>query len=109
MRGLRGLIFFAGYLALAVGLVPAAERNALVDLYHATGGTKWKKASTWLQGDPCLNHWFGIFCNSDNSHVVEVSLQQPRIAFTNLRHRGGLAQLFNKTSVITRVLIVTFI
>ena len=63
-----------GGLALPMPLtgVPAWERAALVDFYHATGGGRWRNTSGWLSGDPCANRWYGIFCDADRSHVTSV-------------------------------------
>ena len=58
-------------LPAALALVPAHERQALVDLYAATRGDAWRNNSGWLTGDPC-DGWFGIFCSSDGAHVNEV-------------------------------------
>ena len=68
--------------SIASAAVPPAERNALVELYNATSGPSWKNATTWCIGDPCDNKWYGIFCNTDNTHVVEV--------FPNPRHSGNV-------------------
>ena len=58
--------------ALAACAVPPAERAALVDLYAATQGASWRQATNWLEGDPCEQSWFGIFCDDANSTVTEV-------------------------------------
>ena len=68
----------------ATALVPASERQALVELFDATGGTDWKNRSGWLTGDPCADSWYGIFCNSARTHVVEV--------FPNPRDSGNKLQ-----------------
>lgn len=33
--------------------VPAEQVDALVSLYHATGGQWWTRNTNWLTGDPC--------------------------------------------------------
>ncbi|MDA8828057.1 hypothetical protein N9N82_11945 [Luminiphilus sp.] len=38
-----------------------SERNALVELYQATGGSKWKKKAGWLSEESHCN-WYGITC-----------------------------------------------
>jgi len=70
--------------ASASALIPASERQALVELYDATGGSHWKNSSGWLTGDPCADSWYGIFCNSARTHVVEV--------FPNPRDSGNKMQ-----------------
>ena len=49
------------HLRPAAALVPASERQALVELFHATGGNHWKNPKGWLTGDPCADSWFGTF------------------------------------------------
>ena len=65
---------------LTSSLVPITEINALRKFYQFTGGSKWKQPTNWLQGDPCENKWYGIFCNIENTHVIEV--------FPNPRNSG---------------------
>ena len=36
------------------------EHAALLNLYTNTIGTNWVNNDNWTEGDPCLNHWFGI-------------------------------------------------
>lgn len=40
------------------------ERQALVDFFNATQGSWWRINENWGEGDPCLNHWYGIICNT---------------------------------------------
>jgi len=40
--------------------------QALVDLYTATNGAKWKLNTNWLNGDPCSQKWYGVTCSSNN-------------------------------------------
>ena len=36
------------------GSVPAAQKLALIELYHATGGPAWNRSTNWLSNsDPC--------------------------------------------------------
>ena len=39
------------------------EMNALLDFYVDLDGPNWRIQDNWLEGDPCLNHWFGVICN----------------------------------------------
>ena len=39
------------------------ETSALKDFYNDFGGKTWRFNYNWLEGDPCLNHWYGVFCN----------------------------------------------
>ncbi len=54
---------------------PETERQALVQLYQATNGPRWFRRDNWLQGDPCLNEWYGITCGED---------QQGRLTITEM-------------------------
>jgi hypothetical protein len=55
-----------------------AERDALVNLYWATGGPSWHNNQNWLVGDPCNGAWFGLRCtgdaNYDTRSVFDISL-----------------------------------
>ena len=42
-----------------------AERDALVALYDATGGSGWHHNGGWLDGDPCS--WYGVTCDGSGS------------------------------------------
>ena len=56
--------------------VPPSERQALVDVFESMGGRKWRNgagaAGRWLVGDPCENGWYGVTCNANDTHVVEL-------------------------------------
>jgi len=60
---------------------PQIERNALIALYDATGGTRWTNQSAWMSASGSECSWFGIECNSDKNHVVSINL-----ANNNLQH-----------------------
>ena len=34
----------------------------MVQLYESTGGPTWFNQSGWLQGEPCIDGWFGVIC-----------------------------------------------
>jgi hypothetical protein len=51
--------------------VSAGERQALVDLYTATGGSSWTTKTGWTVGDPCTGGpWYGVECNAANTAVT---------------------------------------
>lgn len=58
-------------LPTALGLLPGAQRDALVALYGATGGSGWTAAGSanWLTGDPCTNGWAGVICSGATTVV----------------------------------------
>ena len=60
-------------LAVCEGDLPAAECQALIELYNATDGDHWTNNEGWVGPDnPCS--WFGIGCNADGDHVTAVYL-----------------------------------
>ena len=52
--------------------VPKEEAVALFELYGSTNGSDWKNSTNWLQGDPCDNDWYGVFCDDTNSHIIKL-------------------------------------
>lgn len=57
--------------------VPEGEREALMRLYDATGGDRWKRRMSWggPEGSEC--EWYGIVCNpgdGDVRHVIQLLL-----------------------------------
>lgn len=55
--------------------VPAAQCNALVDLYNATEGANWTTKTNWLD-DNTVCDWFGVQCEDlgDGDTVVSLNL-----------------------------------
>jgi len=55
------------------------ETNALREFYRGMTGELWRFNYNWLEGDPCTNHWFGVFCNAESQvvglHFFENHLQ----------------------------------
>jgi len=47
--------------------------QALVDLYTATNGPKWKYNTNWLNGDPCSKKWYGVTCSSNTISQLYVT------------------------------------
>ena len=56
------------------------DRDALVALYHATGGPIWKNNMHWL-GDRPFGEWYGITTDS-TGRVTELALQENRLRGT---------------------------
>ncbi|HHL45086.1 MAG TPA: hypothetical protein ENJ24_00795, partial [Gammaproteobacteria bacterium] len=57
--------------------VPFTEKNALIKLFQSTGGgSSWQKKTNWnnVRSNVCL--WYGVECNSDESHVVRLDLSE---------------------------------
>lgn len=61
----------------AMAAVPEAEKNALTELYNATNGPGWTNSHNWNtpnRPDPCVGHWYGVYCNSSKTHVTQLNL-----------------------------------
>lgn len=56
------------------------DRDALVTLYHATGGPSWKNNEHWL-GDRPFGEWYGVTTDS-TGRVTELALQENRLSGT---------------------------
>ena len=55
-----------------VTVVSNPERNALVQLYNATGGPFWTQATNWLD-EGSVGDWFGVAAN-DEGRVIDLDL-----------------------------------
>ncbi|ETR66442.1 MAG: leucine-rich repeat-containing protein, partial [Candidatus Magnetoglobus multicellularis str. Araruama] len=89
------LIVFLSNFSLLYAAIPEQERQALIDLYHSTGGDNWTHNSGWLGevGTEC--DWFGITCDNDKTHVLKIGLHNNKLTgnisksigdFTNLTY-----------------------
>jgi hypothetical protein len=67
----------------------------LIDFYDMLDGTRWRNNDNWLTGDPCLNHWHGVGCNTAGNiislhffenHLVGSSLPDSFANLVHLRH-----------------------
>jgi len=102
-----------GVLGLAVGLwafgsvgfgpvraeaaIPAAERQALVDLYNATGGADWWHNTGWLGAAGTECNWYGVTCDAGKTTVVQLVLWDNHLNGTlpeSLSHLKGLTGLY---------------
>ena len=54
-----------------------SQRQALVDLYHATNGEGWTNSENWCTDAP-IDTWFGVTCN-DSGEVVQLQLRNNNI------------------------------
>ena len=39
--------------------------DALLTLYTSAGGANWTHSDRWLQGEPCVDSWYGVSCCPD--------------------------------------------
>jgi Leucine-rich repeat (LRR) protein len=52
-----------------------SEIAALSMFYNSTNGDNWIRNRSWLDGDPCINNWQGVGCNS-NGDIIGLFLQK---------------------------------
>lgn len=66
----------------ASAIIPTAERQALIDLYDATGGDSWFDNTNWngSAGTECT--WFGVTCNATFDSVTEIDLSSNNLVGT---------------------------
>ena len=69
----------------------AADRAALVALYHATGGDDWHDRTNWLTGAP-LGAWWGVTTDGDG-RVTELNLITNRLRGSIPPELGSLTRL----------------
>ena len=55
-----------------------AERTALVALYHATGGPKWKTSTHWASNTP-VDRWYGITTDR-NGYIAHIDLPNNQLS-----------------------------
>jgi len=55
--------------------IPVSEREGLIALYESTGGDAWMTNEHWLgpAGSECS--WYGITCDAEHTHVLEIALE----------------------------------
>ena len=71
----------------------AAQRDALVAIYHATNGPDWNKNGNWLSDAP-LGEWFGVTTDA-HDRVVRLSLRQNQLRGSFPPEIGQLTDLVN--------------
>ena len=69
---------FTGYVGWArcmaeVGCVEkhtsSKEKEALEAFYDTTNGAEWRFYDNWNSGDPCVNQWYGVGCNTEGNII----------------------------------------
>lgn len=45
------------------------EKCALVSFYDTLNGDNWRFNDNWLVGDPCVNQWYGVGCNTEGNII----------------------------------------
>ena len=78
--------------SITVTPVPGAgDREALVALYHATGGANWENNHNWLSNAP-LDQWYGVTTDS-GGRVTELILRDNELAGRIPSELGNLTNL----------------
>jgi Leucine-rich repeat (LRR) protein len=77
--------------SFAQGLIPDAERSALIALYEATGGANWHSRTNWLGAAGTEDTWYGV--KVENGHVIELDLSGNGLVGTIPSSLGDLTQL----------------
>ena len=72
-------------------LPPASDREALIRLFHATGGPNWTNTTNWLSDAP-LNDWHGVTADI-YEQVIELHLSDSRLRGTIPPALGYLGKL----------------
>jgi hypothetical protein len=62
--------------------IPAAERQALIDLYNLTNGAGWYNKTNWIGAAGTENTWFGVTTDAGNTTVRELSLPNNNLVGT---------------------------
>ncbi|MGD1149096.1 MAG: leucine-rich repeat domain-containing protein, partial [Thermoanaerobaculaceae bacterium] len=84
----------------ATAAIPASERQALIDLYNATGGASWTTRTNWrnagntdfsVSGTECT--WYGVFCDSGGTKVQQLVLPLNHLVGTLPASLGSLTNL----------------
>ena len=88
-------VLFALAASVAEAAIPAAERQALIDIYNGTGGAGWTTSTNWngVAGTECT--WYGVTCDVGQTTVTGIDLNTNNLT-------GSLpATLNNLTGLVT--------
>ena len=72
--------------------IPAAESQALIDLYNGTGGASWANKTNWINAVGAECTWFGVTCDAGQTHVIALQLPANHL-IGPLSALGALSQL----------------
>ena len=90
--GLETLYGTAGPVPVQTGASPpTADREALVALYHATGGANWADNTNWLSDGP-VGDWHGVTTDAEG-RVTELSLPENELMGEIPSELGNLSSL----------------
>jgi len=87
----------ASYLyAEILGVGDITETEALEEFYTKTEGDGWTNRDNWLEGDPCLNQWYGVTCNADGN-ITALHLSSNKLDGYIPKEIGRLTELTELT------------
>eukprot|EP01084_Bolivina_argentea_P224243 379234_1 len=77
---------------ITIGTIPNTEKQALEDIYNSTNGDNWTYKQNWFtNGNACT--WYGIKCNSAETNVIDIELQQNGLSGTLPNSIGNFPEL----------------
>jgi hypothetical protein len=71
--------------------IPALECEALADIWESTNGDGWSLGVWGFSDQAC--QWFGVECNSEDTHVIRLRLNQNGPVGTLPNSMGDLTEL----------------
>jgi len=77
--------------------IPANQRQALIDLYNATNGARWREKTKWLGAAGTENTWYGVVTDAGNTTVTRLNLNSNHLVGTlpsSLGNLNGLQYLY---------------
>ncbi|NOZ78353.1 MAG: hypothetical protein GXP48_04070 [Acidobacteria bacterium] len=76
----------------AAAAIPAAERQALVDLYNSTNGAAWTNSTGWLGAAGTESSLYGVTCDGGETTVTGLNLFNNNLVGTIPATLGNLTQ-----------------
>jgi Leucine-rich repeat (LRR) protein len=70
------LIAMLASASAASAAIPTAQRDALVAIHNATGGSGWSERANWLGAPGTECTWARVRCNQGETSVEELNLEQ---------------------------------
>ena len=104
--GIKGLLILLLASGSAGAAIPAAERQALIDLYNETTGAGWTTSTNWktppldvdgfpMPGTECS--WYGVICDGAEATVTTIYLYSNNLVGPLPGTLGNLVGLVNLT------------
>jgi hypothetical protein len=71
--GLLLLILFS-VVHKSVGQPPPEQVESLIAFFDSTNGASWVNNASWTVGNPCLNSWYGVHCDTLDDKIETLLL-----------------------------------